>query len=160
MRPEHPLVVLAIEALARRFGVEPADLWAWMDRKRRAPRWFVEAAVEAFHPGLRPEDFEIDEALTSRSQNSTLGTMHSQELDQATRGRPMKYTDHPLIAALKEHGVTMAEEAASVKRSRASLRSFVLDASDPLYRPVPEKLAKLWAKKYGVPMSAWPRTRD
>lgn len=159
-RREHPLIVLTVEALAREFGVAPADLWAWLDRKKPAPRWFVDAAVAAYHPGLRETDFDIDERLTSRRQRSTLATMDTAPIQVERKGRPLENADHPLIAALQAKGRTLTEEGKDVGRSRASLRSFVLDAHDDDYRPVPRRLADHWLKTYGVPMSAWPRIRD
>lgn len=162
-RREHPLIVLTVESLAREFGVPPVDLWAWLDRKRPAPRWFVDAAVAAYHPGLRETDFDIDERLTARRQRSTLATMDTAPNAVLERkGRPLENVDQPLIAKLKSLGRTLTEEGKDpkVNRSRASLRSMVLDPSDPDYRPCPRRLAEHWQQKYGIPLSTWPRIRD
>jgi hypothetical protein len=86
--------------------------------------------------------------------------MDANEIAPARTGRPSRNRKHPFTAALAKAGVTMTEEAASVRRSRMGLSSFCYPADHPQFRPVPRALAEHWRKKYGVPMSAWPRIAD
>lgn len=141
--PELPLeIVLLAEAFARRLGVPPSEFWAIVYRKQEPPPGWSAAWAEAFAP------------LTSLDENGTLRTMRATEIAPARRGRPVE-SGHPLFAALTKEGKTLADEAAEIKRSTSSIRSFCYPKDHPSWRPVPEDLKQRWFKKYGVPLKTW-----
>lgn len=147
-RREHPLIVASIEAIARNGGLDPEDLWAYLDRRKAPPRAVRDALVAAFFPLVPPESF-----LPSDEEISTIRTMRT-EIDPPRRGRP-PVVDHPLFAALAAKGVTLAEEAQAVHRSPASIRSMCYPKGNDSRRPAPEALQKRWLAEYGVPLKAW-----
>lgn len=148
MRKEHPLIVATIEALARRMEIQPEDLWAYLDRRRAPPPELRDALVAAFFPRVPPESF-----LTTREENSTIATMATTEIEAPRLGRPLGQGKLP--DALRKAGVTHAEAAAKVKRSRASLRSWALPKSDPSWRPAPRAAVDVLKAEYGIPLSTW-----
>ena len=83
--------------------------------------------------------------------------MHTSDIAEPRAGRPSKLLKHPLMVALAAAGVTAAEEAKSIRRSVASLRSFCFPATSEHYRPVPREIAQRWLEKYKVPLATWPR---
>jgi hypothetical protein len=164
-RPEHPLVVLAVEALARRFGVETADLWAWLDRRQPAPRWFVDAALAAFYPGLRESDFDI-ESLTSLHGRNTVEDMGQAVSSNALRSAAVMgqgARGHALVQELIKRGQTLGEARAAVNKrtgkryAYSTVASWVKPKGDPAARAIPEVAAKAFEAEYGVSLSAWSR---
>lgn len=153
MRPPADLpleLVLLGEAFARRAGIDPGDWWDFVYRRRPWPPDLRAALVEAFYP-----------ALTSPEETSTIRTMSTSAI-VAPRGpgRPVSRKAHPLFAAMAAKGITLAEEAAEVKRSPASVRSFTYDVDNAAYRPCPRPIAEHWKRKYKIPLSTWPRLAD
>lgn len=165
-RPEHPLIVLAVEALARRFGVEPADLWAWLDRRAPAPRWFVDAALVAFYPGLRESDFDIDESLTSLHGRNTVEDMGQAVSSNALRSAAIMgqgARGHLLVQELIKRGQTLGEARTFVNKrtgrrfAYSTVASWVKPKGDPAARAIPAVAAEAFEEEYGVPLSAWSR---
>jgi lambda repressor-like predicted transcriptional regulator len=155
--PDLPSVLVASgEALAHRFGIAPADFWAYLYRRKAPPSEVRAALVEALFPLVKPADF----LLTSHDSRSTLHTMHTSDIAEPRTGRPSKLRKHPLIAALAKRGVSVAEEAKTVRRSVASLRSFCFPATSEHYRPIPRAIAERWLAEYKVPLATWPRIAD
>lgn len=130
--------------------MDPSDWWDYCYRRKPWPLELRAALVDAFFP-----------ALTSDQDPSTIRTMSTSAI-VAPRGpgRPVSRRAHPLFAAMAAKGITLAEEAAEVKRSPASVRSFTYDADHPAYRPCPRTIAEHWKRKYKVPLSTWPRLAD
>lgn len=159
-RPEHPLVVALVESYAREIGVPPSELWGALDGKP-ARAELVRGLVEAFFPLVREDDFAI-EGLAPPRKRATLHTMHTTEIEPPNPrgGRPSRLKRHPLMVALKKAGVTVADEAATVRRSVSSVRSFCFAKANPAYRPIPRAIAERWEEVYGVPMATWPRIAD
>jgi hypothetical protein len=158
-RTEHPLLILTVDRLARAIDLEPQQLWDAVDGKP-TPAWIVDRLVDAYYPGLRREDFVVDESLPSPPKNGTLRTMSATTFAPTRRGRPMQNRNHPLMEALFKAGVTVLEEAKTVGYSPASIRSFCYAKGDPSARPIPRDLAEHWKKTRGVPLSAWPNKKD
>jgi lambda repressor-like predicted transcriptional regulator len=155
--PRYDLVTeLFVSALARRAGLEPDQFRAWTRGGEKPPEWFEQTVRELVEMLVVDGEFG---RLTSQAENSTIRPMRTQ-IAEARVGRPLKHMDHPLIAALAERGITLAEEAKAVKRSPTAVRNYLYPASEPSSRPIPRDLAELWRKKYGVPMSTWKRFRD
>lgn len=154
----HPLIRLTIDGLAREFGVAPTVLWDALDGKPSPPR-FVKALVDAYAPGLTEADFVI-EGLSSRPKNGTLRTMSATGIEAPQKGRPLEHGGHELIKALKKAGVTLAEAAKEVKRSTASVRSWLYPVGDTSFRPIPRACAEHFRDKYKVPLATWPRITD
>jgi hypothetical protein len=156
--PRYDLVTeLLVAALARRIGVDPDQFRAWTRGVEAPPEWFDKAIQSMLEP-LVPEGHL--RSLTSRGENSTIRTMRTEKVHEPRIGRPLKNTDHPLIAALAKEGITLAEEAKAVKRSPTAIRNYLYPAGEVSFRPIPRELAKLWHKKYGVPLTAWSRFQD
>jgi hypothetical protein len=63
------------------------------------------------------------------------------------------------MAALDWASITVADEAAAIRRSPSSLRSFCFPPASPCYRPVPRAIAHRWLRVYGVPLATWPPHR-
>lgn len=142
----HPLVVLAVDAFARTFGVEAADLWAWMARERPAPRWFVDRVVESFLPGLRETDFDVDESLSSVPKGTKVGVpMEAQPLIGGGTGRPM--IEHPFTRALHQRGMTVTDWAASHKVDRHTVKFWYVEGG----RQIPRHWADLIQRELKVP---------
>lgn len=155
MKQPHELYLILGDAFARKAGIDPQALHDACAGLPTSPV-LVEGLVGALAPRLTRQHF----VLSSETKNGTLGTMSATEFATAPRGRPMENLKHPLMAALKKAGVTVAEEAASVKRSPPSLRSFCKPKGDPSSRPCPRALADHWKRTRGVPLSAWARIGD
>ncbi len=85
--------------------------------------------------------------------------MNTSEIERPHLGPPLRHR-HPLMIALRARGVTTVDEARSIHRSVASLRSFCAPATSAAYRPIPRAIAQRWEKTYGVPMSTWQRVAD
>lgn len=173
-RPEHPLIVATIDALARQFGVAPADLWAWMDRTRKAPRWFVDAAVQAFDPILRETDFDVDESLPSAPKHVTFGAMQATKssskaprrmarwqvdavakaigVDEIRLFEGAKPTDHPFVNALREKGVTLTEWCAKHRLKREAVKGWYTTGVGA--RRIPRRWAKAIEAELGLPADA------
>jgi hypothetical protein len=163
-RALHPLIVLTVEALARRFRVEPADLWDWMDRKKPAPRWFVAAAVEAFYPGLRESDFDVDDTLTSANTDNTVDAMETTSNVLKSRARLNDASrEHPAVRAWAERNMTVGEAAGVLakrlkrKVPRSTLQAWYKPPTDPGYRRIPDDAARACEEEWGIPRSAWHR---
>lgn len=147
-RREHPLIVATIENLARSSGIDPQDMWAYLDRRKAPSKKLRDAFVAAFFPRVPPESF-----LPSPEDNSTIRTMR-EEILEPRMGRPLKAGK--LAAALVKAGVTLAEIAAAAKRSTASVRSWSYPLSDDSHRPAPRQVVEMFQDKYGIPLSVWP----
>lgn len=159
----HPLDIALRDRFARQAGIDPAQLAAWLEWREAPPRAVVDRLVAAFFPLVPPESFlSGEETLPSKRQYGTLHTMHTSEIEAPNPrgGRPSKLKRHPLMAALKKAGVSVAEEAANVRRSVSSVRSFCFARDNEAYRPVPRAIAERWRDVYGVPLTAWPRIAD
>lgn len=144
----HPLLVLPFEALSRQFGVAPEDMWAYVERRRRAPRWLVNALVETFEPGLSDDDFDIDETLPSVPNGATIGTqMHVEPIVGA------KPTPHPFTRALRKRGMTVTEWADAHGLTRAAVKAWFLPA--PSGRKIPRSMVRIIEAELKVPATAW-----
>lgn len=158
-RSEAPrYLLLNYDRLARAFGVDPLDHWAWVWREKPAPRWFVDRVVAAYWPGLPPSDFDIaeDEGLTSDPDLATVATTLLQDsslkvkvsraqLDASSR-------KHPFVRALVKAGITVTEIAEELKVPRSTVQSWY-SANNP--RPIPRAMVAKLEKRFGVPPSAW-----
>jgi hypothetical protein len=158
----HPLVVLLVDAFARRSDVEPEDLWAWLAREKKAPRWWVEKAVAAFFPGLRESDFDVDDSLTSPQEAATLATMP--QVETSTRKRKVSRAmldpenrKHPLVKALVKEGVTVTALAKDMGYPRSSVQSWY-DPNNP--RPIPKAAALKLQKRFGIGLDYWRKVVD
>jgi len=145
-----------VAALAKRIGIDLDRFRAWTRDVEEPPDWFWPAVNKMLEALV--VDGELS-ALTPPRENSTIRTMRT-EIGEPRVGRPLKHTGHPLIAALAERGITLAEEAKAVKRSTTAVRNYLYPRGEAMSRPVPKELAKLWQKKYGVPLDAWARIQD
>lgn len=147
MRPEHPLIVLTVEALAREFGVPPKALWDAIDGKP-SPRRLVEKLVKAYWPGLREADFVI-EGSTSVPNGTKVGAkMEGQALIGGREGRPT--LEHPFTRALHKQGVTVTEWAAKHEIDRSTVKFWYMDGG----RKIPRKWADIIEGELDVPATA------
>lgn len=152
-RDLHPLIVLTVDALGRRFGVEPADLWAWLERRAPAPRWFVDAAIETYYPGLRETDFDIDESLASVPNSARMEHVSQPQVEPIVGRKPTK---HPFTAALRKRGMTLTEWAATNGVGRGAVKSWFLPGVGG--RRIPRKWADAIEREFRVPATrrTWP----
>lgn len=152
-RDLHPLLIALLEAWARRWGWDPADVWSWLARTAVPPPAFVAGAVEAFFPLVRESDF----LLPRRAKHDTLDTVDASTDTRRQRvSRARLDADsrrHPFVAALIAKGMTVTELAAEIGYPRTSVQSWygAGDRSRPIPRPAAEKVRDL----LGVPLDAW-----
>ena len=154
--PEHPFLVSLGEAWARKVGWSLPRFWALLHLEAVPTDEERAMLVGAGFPRVHPDHFR----LTPSQSRSTLHTMHTSAIAQPRTGRPSKLLKHPLIAALEAKGVTVAEEAKTIRRSVSSLRSFCFPPDSEHYRPVPKAIAQRWLEEYGVPLKTWKRIGD
>ena len=146
-RPEHPLIVLLVDALARECGYSPKVLWDALDGKPSPPR-FVRALVEAFAPGLSEADFVI-EGSTSVPNGTKVGTdMQAPALIGGAHGRPVM--EHPFTRALYSKGLTVTEWAKDHDVDRHTVKFWYV----PDGRQIPRSMADLIEKELKVPATA------
>ena len=77
----------------------------------------------------------------------------STEIVEPRRGRPVR--GKKLAEALNKAGVTLAEIAATAKRSTASVRSWSYPKTDDNVRPAPRDVVEMFRDEYGIPLSVW-----
>lgn len=140
-------LVLLAEAFARSLKMPVGEFWAVLYRKKPAPSGWAAAWSEAFEP------------LTTAAEFGTLDTMDATEISPARRGRPSTRPRHPFVAMLKKRRLTIAEVAATVKRSPSTVKAWYKPAGDD-FRPIPRSIAESLRELYGVPLSAWTRIAD
>jgi hypothetical protein len=141
MRPEHPLIVLTVEALAREFGVTPKALWDAIDGKP-TPARLVKALVAAYYPGLREADF-VTEGSTSAPNGGIFGApMQTETIVGA------KPTDHPFTRALRARGLTLAEWCQTHDIERMMAKGWYTSGSGA--RRIPRAVADMIESELGV----------
>ena len=136
-------IVLLVNRFANRLGIPQPDLWAMLYGQMPKPPGWAAAWAEEFEP------------LTSPATYATNATMDARTISAPIAGRPHARPDHPLVVALRKKGVTLVELAKELKRSRASIQSWMLPDGNDNRRPIPEDAVKYLQAKYGVKPTAW-----
>ena len=129
------------------------DCWAYLDRRKAPPPEWRDAVVAAFFPRVPPDSF-----LPSGTDDSTIRTMRTEEIEAPKRGRPLGQgkVASRLPAALEAAGVTLAEAAAKVKRTPPSLRMMAYPKGHDSHRPAPRAVVEALKREFGIPLSVWP----
>lgn len=152
-----PLLVAFAEAFARRYKTDIGDFWDYVYRRKAPPPEWRDGVVAAFFPRVPPESF-----LPSPTDDSTIRTMRTEEIEAPKRGRPLGQGDiaSKLPAALKAAGVTLAEVAAKAKRTPPSIRMMAYPKGHDSHRPAPRAVVDLLKREFGIPVSVWPEIVD
>jgi len=137
------MIVALVEAYAQRAGLDPADLWAYLDRRKAPPAEVRAALVDAFFPVVRPDDF----VLPSGPYDDKLRAVESTPLFRTIPGRPLK-SPHKFAEWLRGQRLTLADWARNhidpgsgqpYKRER--VKQWIAEA--PHARPIPRVTAEL-----------------
>lgn len=144
------MLVAMAEMYARRIGVEPAQLWAWLDKREPIPLDVRDRLVAAFFPMVPPDSFLAAEAPLSFSGDSgTITTPMQLDSNQQKKVRGAVPTKHPFAAALRKRGMSLAEWAKANGVSPSYARSWIQRGVGG--RPIPKKHAESIEREFGVP---------
>lgn len=161
MKQPHELYLILGDAFARKAGIDPQALHDACAGLPTSPV-LVEGLVGALAPRLTRQHF----VLSSETEDSTIRTMRTREIEPPRAGRPMKTTGlskggAKLTAALRAAGLTFAEEGRELKRDPRTVAFYCLSKGEPNYRALPRQVALRWSKTpYAVPIEDWPRIAD
>jgi hypothetical protein len=148
----HPLDLANRDAIARRFGLEPAKLTAWMEWREPAPRAIVERIVATYFPLVPPESFWVEDEEPLPSVENSGKLRREMQTDSPKRlGRPP--TSHPFTRALALRGKTVAEWADDHGLKHPTVSSWFLGKNAS--RKIPMSVAQIIEKELGVPLDAW-----